>query len=300
MAQFPVVSKEGLYEAVNYLASGPSGLGQNFDGFSSYTPAYLTGNFRQPWTVNTTTTAPPNWYVAPIQISSVSYLDNPGSTASQTTLWTFATPHSPPPFSQGMILTGAGWTPDGYNGSDGTVIACTTASVTLDLGDVYPWPTPITAYGTLEYEAYLDGNGNPLAVSTDCNARVTVTGPTERVFISSQLALTSGYSCTTASTFSVTVQINRYDATAKTVNGAVQYSFNNRTTIAEQGKTYSVSAGTGTVDTGPNVFTTAIDQPNFGYYWYLCEVVWAPLTGNATPKLQTVGLRSLSAQVVKQ
>jgi hypothetical protein len=301
MSQFPIVSEEGLYEAVNYLASGPSGLGQNFDGFSSYTPAYLTGNTRQPWTVSTTTNAPPNWYVAPIQISSVSYLDNPGTSTSQTTLWTFSTPQSPPPFLNGMLLTGAGWTPSNYNGVDGTVVSCTNASVTLDLGESYNWPTPITTYGTLEFDAYLNGDKTKsIPISTDCNARVTVTGPTERVFVSSQLALTSGYTCSTASTFSVTVQINRYNATAYTVNGATQYSFDSPVTVGEQSKTYSVTTGSGTVDTGQNIFTTIVDQPNFGFYWYICEVVWTPLTGNAVPKLQTVGLRSLSAQVIKQ
>ena len=48
MAQYPVEDTAGLFEAVNYLLSGPSGLGQNFQGFSSYQPAYVTGTFRQP------------------------------------------------------------------------------------------------------------------------------------------------------------------------------------------------------------------------------------------------------------
>jgi hypothetical protein len=39
MAQFPINTTQGIYEAVNYLASGPSGLGQDFAGFSSYQPA---------------------------------------------------------------------------------------------------------------------------------------------------------------------------------------------------------------------------------------------------------------------
>ena len=50
MAQFPINTPQGLYEAVNYLASGPQGLGQNFAGFSSFEPAYLTGNYRFPFT----------------------------------------------------------------------------------------------------------------------------------------------------------------------------------------------------------------------------------------------------------
>mgnify|MGYP003347452436 CR=1 FL=1 len=36
MSHYPIVTPQGVYEAVNYLASGPSGLGQSFQGFSSY------------------------------------------------------------------------------------------------------------------------------------------------------------------------------------------------------------------------------------------------------------------------
>jgi len=51
MAQYPINDPAGLYEAVNYLASGTAGLGQQFAGFNSYTEAYLTGNFRKPFTI---------------------------------------------------------------------------------------------------------------------------------------------------------------------------------------------------------------------------------------------------------
>jgi hypothetical protein len=300
MSQYPVVTEEGLYEAVNTLASGPSGLGQNFDGFSSYQPAYLTGNIKQPWTVSTSTNAPPNWYVPPISINNIVYKDSGGIDDSQTLQWFFTTPQTPPPFQDGWNITGAGFSPSFYNGDDGVVVDCTTNSVTTQFNNSYAWD-PVVTYGTLEFDAYLNGDKTAsIPVSTDCNARITVTGPTERVFISSQLQLNSGWSCSTASTFSVAVQINRYNATAETVNGATQYTFSGGTTISEQKKTYSVSAGSGTVDTGQNIFTTVIDQPNFGFYWYICEVVWTPLTGNATPRLQTVGLRSLTAQVIKQ
>jgi len=52
MAAFPIESddSQNTNEALNYLLSGPSGLGQNFQGFSAYAPAYLTGNYRPPFT----------------------------------------------------------------------------------------------------------------------------------------------------------------------------------------------------------------------------------------------------------
>tara|TARA_R110000868_G_scaffold92333_3_gene256073 strand:+ start:5205 stop:6368 length:1164 start_codon:yes stop_codon:yes gene_type:complete len=55
MAQFPVEfaqkDSEGLVEAINYALSGPTGLGQNFSGFSDSYTAWLKGNTRIPATV---------------------------------------------------------------------------------------------------------------------------------------------------------------------------------------------------------------------------------------------------------
>ena len=76
--QFPVQSGSdtSTTEALNYLLSGPGGLGQNFQGFSDYNPAYLTGTVRVPYTVATTaTTNPPTWYVTPIAVSAVEPLN---------------------------------------------------------------------------------------------------------------------------------------------------------------------------------------------------------------------------------
>lgn len=60
MAQFPVEyarkDSESLVEAINYALSGPSGLGQNFNGFSDSFTAWLRGNVRQPATVSGYTT----------------------------------------------------------------------------------------------------------------------------------------------------------------------------------------------------------------------------------------------------
>ena len=60
MSQYPIINSGGIYDAVNYVASGPGGLGQNFQGFSDYNTAYLTGNFRTPFTqANTAATLIP-------------------------------------------------------------------------------------------------------------------------------------------------------------------------------------------------------------------------------------------------
>ena len=51
MAQFPVTTgdPQGVIDGVNYLLSGPSGLGQNFAGRSFSDQAWLTGNGRPPF-----------------------------------------------------------------------------------------------------------------------------------------------------------------------------------------------------------------------------------------------------------
>jgi hypothetical protein len=301
MAQYPVEDQQGLYEAVNYLMSGPSGLGQNFNGFSSYQPVYLTGTYRQPFTVATTATNnPPQWYVAPIAINSVTSLNVVnGQTANLQ--WTFTTPQATPPFNVGLTVRGRGFVDtssggDFFNGSQGYVLSCSTTSVITQFSNAYSIPA-ITTYGTLRFD------NNDVITSSDANARVTVQGPTELVFISSQLGLTVGvYSSTSTGSVNVSVQVNRYNGSIDTsVAGAVDYLFNFDKTVSEQVNTYAVTTATTTINAGQNIFTTVLDQPGFGYYWYIAEVtVTSSDITYIQPTTVTAGLRSLTAQVIKQ
>ena len=62
MASYPVEisDTEGIVNAVNYLMSGPAGLGQNFQGFSAYLPAYIRpSRLKQPWSLPIDTTLNP-------------------------------------------------------------------------------------------------------------------------------------------------------------------------------------------------------------------------------------------------
>jgi hypothetical protein len=278
----PAESKS-LSDAVNYLLSGPSGLGQNFSGFSAYEPAYLSGTFREPYTqaISTTTTAP-TWYVAPIGINNVAQL-NVINGKTPYLQWTFTTATVTPPFAVGQTIRGNDiWDPSQYQGNNGVVVTCSTTSVITKYVDSLAWE-PITTYGSI----FVNNDG--IEVSTDANARVTVTGPTEQVFISSQLALQSGYSCTTTSTFDVTVQINRYSGNIDTASqGAVDYFFEFDKTVSQQTTNHTVAAGTGTVSCGQNIFTTVLDQPNFGYYWYICEILF-----NTKPTYRYDGLNNI-------
>lgn len=61
MAQYPLEyngrDSESVIEAINYVLSGPQGLGQNFSGFSDSYTAWLKGNIRTPSTVAGYTTS---------------------------------------------------------------------------------------------------------------------------------------------------------------------------------------------------------------------------------------------------
>jgi len=280
MAQYPVEDEAGLYSAVNYLLSGPAGLGQNFQGFSAYKPAYLTGTFRAPFTVSTTaTTNPPTWYQTPISITTASALT---SSTTKNILIEF-TPQAQPPFAPGDSVFVSGVVDslgnNNYNGTYGGggngVLLCTTSTVTLQTSIDYTYGTYVSG-GTItkDYRNY--------DASTDANARVTVSGPGDIVFISSQLALTVGVDCTTASNFDVIVKINRYTGSVDTESpGAVDYLFNFDGTVSEQITSISTNT-TSTIFCGQNIFTTVLDQPSFGYYWYICDVNFATV-GLTTP-----------------
>jgi hypothetical protein len=293
MSQYPIQDESGIYEAVNYLLSGPSGLGQNFNGFSSYTPAYLTGTFRAPFVVSTATTGP-SWYVNPISISNIVRQNVVGGQTANL-IWTFTTPQASPPFRAGQRIQGENITPSYYDSSY-VVLTCSTTTMQTQDSKTYPYPAYVS--GGDVYFDHTDAD-----TSTDANARVTVQGPTELVFISSQCQLDVGVKSTTSTgSVTVAVRINRYSGSIDTgAVGAVDYLFNFDKTVSEQINTYPVTTATTTINAGQNIFTTVLDQPSFGYYWYICEV--NVNTSNLTyvqPTTVKVGLRSLTAQVIKK
>ena len=283
MAKYPVEigDAEGTADALNYLLSGPAGLGQNFAGFSSYTPAYLTGNFRKPYSQSGVA----QLYVAPISCSSAVQLDD------RTFQYNFSSTQPSPPFSNGNNIRGDGWTNDFYNGNQGVigVIVCTTDYVIFRTNAYYPGIGNDTSGGTVSL------NYNDVLCSTDCNARVTVSGGTDRVFISGQLDQTLSY--TGSGDMVVTVQVNRYYGVINNNPINPDYIFLFDGTVAEKDYTYTgLTTGSTLIET---IFSTIIDQPIPNYYWYILEVRFTP-TGSLIVNTNALGLRSLSAQVVKQ
>lgn len=305
MSQYPVENEAGVYEAINYLLSGPAGLGQNFEGFATFVPAYITGTFRAPFTVPIDTVPPPTWYVAPISISDIQPLNvDPGTGETNTIEITFASAQANPPFLLGDTIRITGVNPSFYNGRyNRSVVYCDTTKVVIQASQTYVWPAYVSG-------GNIGKNNSNANTSTDCNARVTVFGPTDQVFVSAQINLDVSYTCSEASEFDIAVRINRYQGFIDTTDLQTpianrDYLFDFDETVSQ--KVYSFSVSTSGTESLEAIFTTVLDRPSFGYYWYILEVDFItedenedPLPGDAQPDVLEVGLRSLTAQVIKQ
>jgi hypothetical protein len=316
MSKFPVelTDQEGIVDAINYTLSGPAGLGQDFQGFSSAAepfddveppfnaPAFLTGNFRPPFVNSDSTTAT---YVAPIALSVSQYID------SRTIRFTFDTPQDEPPFAIGNPISTNGITPAtpwdsaGSNSATG-VIVCTTEYVDVRIvGDGKTYPNGYG--GTVEYNAFAGG----AFVSTDCNTKVTVTGGSDRVFISAQINNILSYTATETSTITYTVMVNRRKAEPNYDPTNPDFLFGFDETVSVQNYYMQVDAGSGTLPPAEagswrvgvwpleTIFANVIDNPAPGFYWYLIELQIDTTSGDAVITQNHLSNRGLTVQVVK-
>ena len=271
MAKYPVeyTDDEGVVDAVNYLLSGPSGLGQNFQGFSAYLPAYIRPASRQPWDLDINSTLDPSIYLS-IPISNITIV---GGNPSKFIQVTFTTPFADPPFQFGdrldikdVIETGSDTS---LNGASDVVYSCTTTDVTIG----YNANFPVKTWNTYVSGGTIGRDFTNYAVSTDCNGRVTVSGATTQVFVSAQLNLEWEYTCTTAITYNVIVQIARLKGFPSDSPGSNDYLFADSVVVSKKNNVRAVTPGSGT-QALESIFTTVLDGPNldFGYYWYILEV----------------------------
>jgi hypothetical protein len=285
MAQYPVNTPQGLYAAVNYLASGPSGLGQNFQGFSDYTTVYQTGNYRLPFTQANTA----NIFVANVTCANAVALNG------NTFQFNFANTQPNPPFALGSPITSIGFSnvdDDFWNGYWGPigVVSCSTSNVIVRTSQTYA-NVPSVTTGNVQY----DSTGALL--STDCNARVTVQGGTDTVFISAQLTDTINYIGSGNLTY--TVDVNRYVGFTNNDPTNPDYLFTFDATVSQKIYTYSNLTGPGTLNQVETIFNTVLDQPSPNYYWYIVEVEF-DVDNTLQIQQSELGLRSLTAQVMKQ
>jgi len=306
VAKYPVDvgDKEGITDAVNYLLSGPSGLGQNFQGFADYLPSYLRPSTKQPWSLPITTGLNPSIYLD-IPINNAFPCDTTGTTTpSQVSAYIrldFTTPQATAPFQYGDTLNIINVVDDGsgdsqYNYPGYLVFSSTTTYVILTYKfNVYTWAVYISG-GDVARDRMND------FLDTDCNARVTVEGPTTQVFISAQINLAWDIIVNTPHTYNVIVQINRSRGFPSQTPGSNEFLFANTVTVSE--RTFVRPGTSSGAEALEAIFTTVLDTPSFGYYWYILSVKFAMPTLVAPHDVEigkvVTGLRSLTAQVIKQ
>ena len=294
MSKFPVEpgDSEGIVSAVNYLLSGPAGLGQSFAGFSDSNPGFLTGNFRIPYTNATGA----KLTVAPIALSTAEMLDG------FTYKFTFASAEPSPPFALGNNIEVAGVADSWYNDiySPIGVIECTTTYVVARAsGKSFDIVAPSTG-GTVQLDP---GVG---FLSTDCNAKVTVTSATDRVFISGQINNIISVVSTMTSTLFYQVSINRYRGSPNNNPTNPGYVFNldgPNATIAYRDYTFQTDPsdpGYPLLPETDTIFASVIDSPGPGYYWYILEVKFQNGGGDVAAEQCEFYYRGFTAQVVKQ
>jgi hypothetical protein len=96
----------------------------------------------------------------------------------------------------------------------------------------------------------------------------------------------------------VKTKVNRYIGFINDDPVNPDYLFDPDGTVAEKVYTFTGLTGTGTLPLIETVYSTLLDVPPKGYYWYILEVKYEADAVEVTDV--EFGLRSLSAQVVKQ
>lgn len=291
MAQYPVTDVSAVVDSLNYVLSGPTGLGQDFAWFNSngLTQYDLTGNYRAPFTqlsYNPPGVPGVSLYVAPLAIGTAEMLDG------RTWKFTFAVTQSTPPFIPGQpcYVTGVAdsWY-DGYYSPIG-VVECTVDYVILRSRDTYATVAPSSG-GTVELNS-MDG-----LLSTDLDVRVTVTAPTEVVVISSQLNNEIFADPGFVGNYTYKTYINRYAAVSNNVAANPEFIFNLEATVAY--KEINIDTSTLSTSTQETIFTSIIDNPPPGYYRYIMEIEFNDVAGGNIITNCILTQRSISAQVVK-
>jgi hypothetical protein len=252
MAKYPVENgdADGIADGVNYVLSGPSGLGQYNVGFNTSADGYVTGNFRLPY-------SSPSFelmYRAPIALGNSTWLDD------FTWKYEFASPQIPPPFNIGNNITVTGVTPSDYDGTFNRigVVYCDQNYVIARATGSYPNPGPGTG-GTVSWQAVAyDFPGtldDPIEVSTDCNGILSVVGPEDFVNLSAQIDCSQkiGISISVEEpginfgSIAVSTQLNRYKAFNSGTAANPQYFYEFDATVAEQVKLTPLTGGIGQV-----------------------------------------------------
>lgn len=369
MSQYPLDTKTDLVEAVNYLLSGPGSLGQNFQGISAvgidpvissdlyYIPlqTYLTG---MPITTaggiadasyGTVNYAAdpldpnkyyPNWNTLPSEFPITAITPVTATGHKITITVTFGTTgvadQSQLPFTDDQQVVLSGVTPSSY---DGTYTVVNYDANDLTNGNI------VTLYSEAEQTWATYTSGGQATINDDFTgfkkqrfftgnqAVVSVSGPSDRVFVSSQMNDLIVYTYTKYVGLAnyvpkLQLEINRYKAIEATtlpdvgtqaiyssatdlsgVYAGFNWSFDaNIVSVAEYAGAGSSGSQIDPNSLGNVIFNNVIDNPGIGVYLYAFQITMnAYREGNTLGDdavllvgASTTGVRSFTAQVIKQ
>lgn len=358
MSQYPVDTTDNLVEAVNYLLSGPVGSGQNFEGVSAvgldsptsaelffipvqtwytglpyYGPLSFRPSIEQPGTQDDPADPlDPNvyypiWNTLPggLAITAITPVTATGRDITVTVTLGSLNNESSSPWTNGQIVVLSGITPSSYNGTYTVVnfIPATetfpSTTVTLRSSISQTWAS-YTSGGVLTINDFT--NTVNQYFPTGLQAVVTVNGPTDRVFVSSQSGALSVYTYTkfvsiAAFTPKIKLQVNRYRAIATTtLPDSIDFKYYQGfewkldKTVVNLEKVIawdSIGSEVKVNNYGDIIYNNVIDSPGIGHYLYAFQIAQSaerdvsPNTGaQLIVGAKTTGVRSFTAQVIKR
>jgi hypothetical protein len=360
MSQYPIDNNaDNLSEAVNYLLSGPTSLGQNFEGMSAVgvnitfgpgvddqTKTYLTGmpipgpdsantlpatggSYEQPGSVDlensgTYSVSYPLWNTLPggLPILDIVPVSATGREITVTVdLYSGGIINATgQPFVYGQQAVLSGVNPSSFDGTYTVKNSLVTAEVVLVKDIEETWgvyvsdgEVKINDIGSDGFQRFFTGN----------QAVVTVTGPTDRVFISSQMNQVGVWTYIDIAdpASAIFLEINRFRAVQKTTLPDVGSSG----IYADTGSAYagftwvfdtsivSVIANVPVsatdiefTDLGNVFFNNVIDNPGIGTYLYAFQISGDVVRDTATPDVrlimgaEQIENRSFTAQAIKR
>lgn len=310
MAQFPVSTQDGVYQSLNYLLSGPGFSGQSIKGSSSNIATALSEDIVDP--------------------NSGEIVNSPGIVTN------FLQPYLTDLQSRVGVTGGTDrvlLSAQLNNTYTYTTLADCTLQYTVFINRYRAQQNNNLNYNdylfyfdstvaSQEYTTSLSTTNGGLVAVTASGTKKVYNAPTTGSFYPAVDAIFVGVNASTGTGLNANIQVEiSYGASGTYTD------LNTRVTVISAGESWTVgdtividgaalgavsgvndltltvtdvNFGTGPAVTQETIFTNVVDEPGLGFYLYAVEVQWYALTGSIQIDPSTLGVRSISAQVLKQ
>ena len=310
MSQFPVSTQDGVYQSLNYLLSGPSNSGQSIRGSSSNVATPLSEDIVDQTTGQIVNSSPiVTNFLQPYLTDLQSRVGVTGGTD--------------------RVLLSAQLN----NTYTYTTTADCTLQYTVFINRYRAQQNNSTTYNDFlfffdatvasqEYTSSLSTTDGGLISVTASGTKIAYTQPTSGSLFPAVDTVFVGVNAATGTGLSANIQVEIAYGAAGSYTDA-----NTKVTVIAAGELWTVgdtividgadlggvsgvndltltvtgtSFGSGPSVTQETIFTNVVDEPGLGFYLYAVEVQWYALTGVIDIDSSSLGVRSLSAQVLKQ